>query len=196
MSLLNYFKKAGTNTKLSNACDSMKNDNSLPTNISADELEKVKESLKVVEGLKCNRITYSEKDKQEVAKYAIMSGAAASIRKFRQKFPHLTESTVHPWVKSYKKFLKEQKKVNSANIAPRVGKPRGRALLLEEELDTKMRSMLSSLRLAGAGINIPVVRGVLNGLIRANPIKFGKYVNFKVTRSWTRSLYQRMNFSR
>ena len=56
--------------------------------------------------------------------------------------------------------------------------------------------MLSSLRLAGAGINIHVVRGVLNGLIRANPIKFGKYVNFKVTRSWTRSLYQRMNFSR
>ena len=86
--------------------------------------------------------------------------------------------------------------MNSANIAPRVGKPRGRPLLLEEELDTKTRSMLSSLRLAGAGINIQVIRGVLNGLIRANPIKFGKYVNFKVTRSWTRSLYQRMNFSR
>ena len=72
----------------------MKNDNSLPTNISADEIEKVKESLKVVEGLKYKRTTYSEKDKQEVAKYAIMSGATASIRKFRQKFPHLTESTV------------------------------------------------------------------------------------------------------
>ena len=190
MSLLNYFKKAGTNSKLSNACDSMKNDNSLPTNISADELEKVKESLKVVEGLKYKQTTYSEKDKQEVAKYAIMSGATASIRKFRQKFPHLTESTVHPWVKSYKKSLKEQKKVNSVNIAPRVGKPRGRPLLLEEELDTKIRSMLSSLRLAGAGINIHIIHGVLNGLIQANPIKFEKYVNFKVTRSWTRSLCQ------
>ena len=173
----------------------MKNDNSLPTNISADELEKVKESLKVVEGLKYKQTTYSEKDKQEVAKYAIMSGATASIRKFRQKFPHLTESTVRPWVKSYKKSLKEQKKGNSVNIEPRVGKPRGRPLLLEEELDTKIRSMLSSLCLAGAGINIHVVHGVLNGLIRANPIKFGKYVNFKVTRSWTRSLYQRMYFS-
>ena len=181
MSLLNYFKKAGTNSKLSNACDSMKNDNSLPTNISADELEKVKESSKVVERLKYKRTTYSEKNKQ-VAKYTIMSGATASIRKFCQKFPHLTESTVRPWVKSYKKSLKEQKKVNSANIAPRVGKPRGRPLLLEEELDTKMSSMLSSLRLAGAGISIHVVRGVLNGLIRANLIKFGKYVNFKVTR--------------
>ena len=64
MSLLNYFKKAGTNSKLSNACDSVKNDNSFPTNISADELEKVKESLKVVEGLKYKRTTYSEKGKQ------------------------------------------------------------------------------------------------------------------------------------
>ena len=112
LSLLNYLKKAGTNSKLSNACDSMKNGNSLPTNISADKLEKVKESLKVVEGLKYKRTTYSEKDKQEVAKYAIMFGATASIRKFHQKFPHFTKSAVRPWVKSYKKSLKEQKKVN------------------------------------------------------------------------------------
>ena len=85
--------------------------------------------------------------------------------------------------------------MNSANISSRVRKPRGRPLLLEEELDTKIRSMLSSLRLAGASINIHIVCGVLNGLIRANPIKSGKYVKFKVTRSWTSSLYQRINFS-
>ena len=67
---------------------------------------------------------------------------------------------------------------------------------MEEELDTKVRSMLASLRVAGAGINIHVVRCVLNGLIRANPVKYGKYLEFKVTRSWTRSLYQRMNYTR
>ena len=53
-----------------------------------------------------------------------------------------------------------------------------------------------SLRTAGAGINIHVVSGVLNGLIRATPERFGKYMDFKVTRSWVRSLYHRMNFSR
>ena len=56
--------------------------------------------------------------------------------------------------------------------------------------------MLVKLRLAGAGINIHVVSGVLNDLIRANPERFGKYMEFKVTRSWARSLYQRMKFSR
>ena len=55
--------------------------------------------------------------------------------------------------------------------------------------------MLVKLRVAGASINIHVVSGVLNGLIRANPERFGKYMEFKVTRSWARSLYQRMKFS-
>lgn len=125
----------------------------------------------------------------------MMCGATAA-RRFRRKFPHLTESTVRPWVKTYRKSLQEQKKTNSQNIDARIVKPRGRPLLLDDEIDFKIRSMLTSLRLAGAGINIHVVRGVLNGLVRANPIKYGKYVEFTVTRSWTRSLYQRMKFSR
>ena len=41
-----------------------------------------------------------------------------------------------------------------------------------------------------------MVSGVLNGLIRANPERFGRFMEFKVTRSWARSLYQRMKFSR
>ena len=54
---------------------------------------------------------------------------------------------------------------------------------IEEVLNLKLRSMLLNLRLAGGGINIHVVSGVLNGLIRANPERFGKYMDFKVTRS-------------
>ena len=105
---------------------------------------------------------------------------------------------MRPWVKRYQKSIKEQKKLNPTAQAatPKIGKPRGRPLYLEEELDTKVRSMLVSLRVAGGGINIHVVRGVLNGLIRENPVKYGKYLEFKVTRSWTRSLYQRMNYTR
>ena len=76
MSLLNYLKKADMNSRLINACESMNNDNNLPINVSAGELEKVKESLKLVEVLKYKR------EKQEVAKYVIMSGATAVIRKF------------------------------------------------------------------------------------------------------------------
>ena len=76
-----------------------------------------------------------------------------------------TESIVRPWVKRYQKSIKEQKKLNPTTQAAtlKIGKPRGIPLYLEEELDTKVRSMLVSLRVAGAGTNIHVVRGALNG---------------------------------
>ena len=64
-----------------------------------------------------------------------------------------------------------------------IGRVRGQPLLLEKVLDLKLRSMLVNLRTAGAGINIQVVSGVLNGSIRANPERLGKYMDFKVTRS-------------
>ena len=82
------------------------------------------------------------------------------------------------------------------SVEPKLGKARGRPLILDEALDLKLRSLLLKLRLTGAGINIHVVSGVLNGLIRANPERFGKYMEFKVTGSWARSLHQRMKFSR
>ena len=69
-------------------------------------------------------------------------------------------------------------------------------MLIEEVLDLMLRSMFANLRTTGAGINIHVVSSVLNGLICANPERFGKYMDFKVTRSWVQSLYQRMTFSR
>ena len=64
-------------------------------------------------------------------------------------------------------------------------------MLIEEVLDLKFPLMLVILRIVGAGIDIRVVSGVLNGLIRANRERFGNYMNFKVTRSRVRWLYQR-----
>ena len=68
-------------------------------------------------------------------------------------------------------------------------------MLIEEELDLNLHSVLINLQTAGATINIHVVSVVLNGLICTNPERFGKYMDFKVTKSWVRSLYQRMKFS-
>ena len=72
-----------------------------------------------------------------------------------------------------------------------IGRDRGSLLLIEEVLDIKFPLMLVILRIVGAGINIHVFSGVLNGLIRANREGFGNYMDFKVTRSRVRSLYQR-----
>ena len=138
MSLLNYFQRAekSSHTKPSDVCESMKNN--LPKNMSSNELEKVHESLKVVEAQKERKRTlYAEKDKQEIARYASVSGATAAFRKFRPKFPHLTETTVRPWLKSYKESLKK-KNLDASHAEVKIGKTSGRPLLLDETLDIKI----------------------------------------------------------
>ena len=67
---------------------------------------------------------------------------------------------------------------------------------MSEELEQKLRAMIVNLRTAGAIINIHVVRGVLAGILRSNLDKFGQFSDFEVIRSWVRSVYHRMNFSR
>ena len=93
--------------------------NNLPDNVTTKDLEKVQESLKITtcEGKK-KRVVYGGKDKQEIAKYAAVCGVTAAIRKFKQKFPNLNESTVRPWVKSHKKFIREQKKQGESMQCP------------------------------------------------------------------------------
>ena len=121
----------------------------LPSNISSNELEKIHESLMVIQGGgKKKRTVYAEKDKQEIAKYAGVCGATAAIRKFQQRFPHLTESTVRPWVKSYKKSIQEQKKMGASSVEPEIGKARDRTLILDEALGLKLRSVLLKIRLS------------------------------------------------
>ena len=179
MSLLKYFKKSEKASALDpcNVCESMKNN--LPNNITANELKKAQESLKVAREEKKKRTFYAEKDKQEIAKYAAICGVTGAIRKFQPKFPNLTKSTVRPWVKSHKKSIQEQKKKGETSVQSTIESVRGRPLLIEEVLNLKLRAMLVNLRTAGAGINIHVVSGVLNGLIRANPERFGKYMILK-----------------
>ena len=139
--------------------ESMKN--YLPNNITANELKKVQESLKVTREEKKKRTVYAEKDTQEIAKNATICGVTATIRKFQPKFPNLTENTVRPWAKSHKNFIQEQKKKKGeTSVQSTIGKVRGRSLLIEEALNLKLHSALVNLRTAGAGINIHVVSGV------------------------------------
>ena len=85
---------------------------------------------------------------------------------------------------------------STANPNVKIGSKRGRPLYLSAELDQKLRAMIVNLRAAGAEINIHVVKGVLAWLICSNTVKYGQFLEFPVTRSWVRSLYQRMKFSR
>ena len=74
--------------------------------------------------------------------------------------------------------MKEQRKANK-EVARKIDQTHGRSLLLlNVALDSKLQAKILSLRIARAGINQHVVRGVLIGSVKSYPAKFGKYVNF------------------
>ena len=74
----------------------------------------------------------NDKKKENVTKYALMSEASAVVRHFRKNNPHLTESTVRPWVKRYQKLIQEQKKLNptAQAAAPNIGKAQRETVIL------------------------------------------------------------------
>ena len=131
--------------------------------------------MQPVDAKKNRRFVYEKKDNRDIAKYSAQCGTIAAIRKFKRRFPNLNENTARSWLKKYKEKLKEQKKAKNDNITLKIGQRCARPFLLDAELDLTFRSMMVSLRTAGAGINIHVVRGVLMILVQLNPEKFGKY---------------------
>ena len=96
MSLFQYFKRQDPKeTEASRAYESIIDKHS--ECISEKEIICIQEDLKLCSKIK-ERVVYQEKDKQEIAKYAAMCGATATVRKFKVKFPRLTESMIRPCV--------------------------------------------------------------------------------------------------
>ena len=95
---------------------------------------------------------FGEKEKQEIAQFALEHGHVAAVRKFKKKFLTLTKN------------LKEKRKGNK-DISLEIGQTRRRPLLLDIRLDSKLQEMIIYLRMAGTGINQQVVGGVFIGLV-------------------------------
>ena len=81
--------------------------------ITVEEIETVQKSLQVDKLQNKKRYVFGEKEKQKIAKIASQHGHAAAVKKFKKKFPTLTETTIRPWVKRYKENLKEKRKANN-----------------------------------------------------------------------------------
>ena len=59
---------------------------------------------------------------------------------------------------------------------------RGRPTLLSSELHANLRTMIQNMRISGAPIIINTVRGVLVGLVCYDVEKYGRYLDFQLTR--------------
>ena len=52
------------------------------------------------------RAKYSGMEKREMARYANQHGASRAVKRYKKKFPKITESTLRSWVKVYRTQLK------------------------------------------------------------------------------------------
>ena len=89
--------------------------------------------------------------------------------------------------KKYKVNLKEMtKQGQSSNFTPTIGNTRGRPLLLDEELDLKLSTMIITLQTAGAGISAHIVRGVFERPSSYQSRKIWQVYSFpsKLTLGW------------
>ena len=69
---------------------------------------------------------WSEEDRYEIGKYASINGPAATVRKFRQRFPALNESTSWIFLSRVEVYLKAAKSKGIDRIKT------GRPLLLAD----------------------------------------------------------------
>ena len=196
MSLFNYFSRLTPNQQQDHPSTSA-HVTTLPPHDNFEGINLV-EYANVAENLrlgcaKNRRQTYKEEEKIRITKYANSYGTTAAIKFFKNEFPNLRESTVRPWLATYRDGLK-RKDISSSKIV--ISKRRGKPLYLPNELDEKLRKFLLNLRRAGGDVNRHVVYGVLMGLVKSNLLKYGSMLDFKITNGWMQYLYKRLNFSR
>ena len=98
--------------------------------VSGKEYDIIKDILDLHPETKKRRVKYKEEEKMKVVKYACSHGVTNAIRFFKEGFPNLTESTVHPWVSKYKEEIKKK----SAECVI-ISQARGRPLPLPAELE-------------------------------------------------------------
>lgn len=137
----------------------------------------VREELTVSKNLAGNsdgkkRGEYSKfipKEKAKVAEYASKNGVAASLRYFKRtgEYTDLKESTLRGWKTIYCKKLSSRKRDLSSGEIELPEKRRGRPLLVENEVERKVRWFLNTIRQTGGIINYHIAIATPKGVIKS-----------------------------
>ena len=134
---------------------------------------------------------WSEEGRYEIGKYASINGSAATIRKFRQHFPALNESTTRTL---YSRVEADLEAAKSKGISPkkaisRYGIKTGRPLLLPG-LDSMVQRYILGASNRGAAITRAGAVSTAKALLKKYPNVVG---NIDLdSSSWAKSLFTRM----
>ena len=119
------------------------------TNVGAVSYQAVTSSVESIKPTRSSYKKYSPKDRYKIGKYANDTGSTAAVRKFKDKFPKLNESTVREFRKKYQDQLKSAEKNGNAPDKELIPLRRGRPLLLGSDIDEKVRKFIMALRYRG-----------------------------------------------
>ena len=132
---------------------------------------------------------YTPEIRFKIGKFASESNSsAAAVRKFRDRYPNMNESTVRGFRKKYEHMLK--KKTLSDKIPSEV---RGRPLLLGH-VDMMVQQFIVSLRNRGGFVSRAIAVATANVLLERCQDPALRCI--VPTLGWAKSLYQRMGFKR
>ena len=114
-SIFSYFKKSNDNNASSNIPAL-----SAVSGVSQEELSMIVEEIG--EAAQVNpqarkRVTYKDSDKVRIAKYANLYSVSRAVKHFIGEFPNLRESTIRPWLTSYRDQLKQKIDVGPSTVA-------------------------------------------------------------------------------
>jgi len=138
-------------------------------------------------------IKWSEEDRYEIGKYASMNGPAAAVRKFKQHFPTLNESTARTFRSRVEADLKiaESRGIPARKALPKFRSKTGRPLLLGD-LDSMVQRYLLAASNRDAVLTRACAVSAAKALLKKYPNVVGS-IDLESS-SWAKSLYKRMGF--
>ena len=110
------------------------------TTLSIGDFDATKKSVSKVSNKHVSYTKYSNEDRLKIRKYCSENGVAMGLRKFKESFPNLNESTTPTLCSKYKKEIKIADDEEHP-AGPIVAQKRGRPFLLES-IDHMVQSYL------------------------------------------------------
>ena len=162
------------------------------------EANKAVESLLILtqqDGGKRKRKPYrrfSDTDRAVIGKYAAEHGNAEAMKRFKQEFPELPESTVRSFKIKYNNALEAGQSSGEA-IEKIPSKRRGRPKLLGD-YDTQVQQFVKALQQSGTVVTPQVVIAAAEGIVSANnkELLASNGGNVSLKKTWAVSLMKRV----
>ncbi len=142
-------------------------------------------------------LTHLDDARLAIAKYANIHGATKAARKFSTADKKISESTVRGWVTKFRKEMKTtEKDVDEVTADDLKNKPRGRPLMLGDELDKQVQEHIKAIRESGGVINRTIVLATGHGIVSSHNRSFLEEYggHIKLDRGWSTSLMERMGY--